>query len=51
MLSKILFKECFITHPVLLRSIILGKNDLKYAQVHIKSNMTDKRLWKLNIAL
>lgn len=36
--------------PTLLRSIKLGNNDLKYAQVQITNSKTDNKLWKLNIA-
>lgn len=39
------------TYPVLLRSIIDGKNDRRYVHVQISSNMTDSKLWKLNRAL
>lgn len=34
----------YLTYPVLFRSIILGKNDRKYAHVHIKSKITDNKL-------
>lgn len=32
------------TYPVLLRSIIDGKNDRRYVHVQISSNMTDSKL-------
>lgn len=38
-------------YPVLFRSMMLGNSERKYAQVHIISNMTVSRLWKLNKAL
>lgn len=40
-----------LTYPVLLRSIMLGNKDRKYAQVQIRSKITDSKLWKLNSAL